>query len=147
MQPITRGSYTSTFEHSFDAKGRVTVPASWRRDNHEKTLHIFPSSQSGCVVVFPESWMSQRFEEMAGLKRGDPQRKQFEVLASIAQPAEFDEQGRIMIKEKLRQAAGMKKDVVLVGCGDHFEIWDQAVREKQAPIATTFEDAAGALGL
>lgn len=147
MQPITRGSYTSTFEHTFDAKGRVTVPSAWRRENHEKSLHIFPSSQPGCILVYPESWMGQRFEEMAGLKRGDLQRRQFEALASIAQPAEFDEQGRIMVKEKVRQGAGLKKDVVLVGCGDHFEIWDLAVREKQAPIATNFEDAAAALGL
>ncbi len=147
MQPIPRGSYTSTFEHTFDAKGRITVPAAWRRENHEKSLHIFPSSQKGCILVYPESWMSDRFTELAGLKRGDPQRKQFEALASIAQPAEFDEAGRIMVKEKLRQNAGLKKDVSLVGCGDHFEIWDEAVREKQPPIATTFEDAAGALGL
>lgn len=147
MQPITRGSYTSTFEHLFDAKGRVTVPSAWRRENHEKSLHIFPSSQPGCLQVYPESWMAQRLEEMAGLKRSDPQRKVFELFASIAQPAEFDEQGRIMVKEKMRQGAGLKKNVVLTGCGDHFEIWDGAAYAKQPPVATTFEDAAAALGL
>lgn len=86
MQTPTRGSYTSTFEHTFDAKGRVTVPAVWRRENHEKSLHVFPSSKPGCILVYPESWMAQRFEEMSGLKSGDPQRKQFEALAAIAQP-------------------------------------------------------------
>lgn len=52
-----------------------------------------------------------------------------------------------MVKEKLRQNASLKKEVVLVGCGDHFEIWDLAAREKQAPSATNFEDAAAALGI
>jgi MraZ protein len=147
MEPVIKGSYTSTFEHTFDAKGRVTVPSAWRQNNHEKSLHVFPSSQPGCVVVYPESWMGERFAQMSGLKRSDPQRKQFEVLAAIAQPADFDEAGRIVVKEKLRQGAGIKKNVVLVGCGDHFEIWDEAARAKQPPLATTFEDAAAALGL
>jgi MraZ protein len=147
MQTPIRGSYTSTFEHTFDAKGRITVPSTWRRENHEKNLHIFPSGAPGSLVVYPESWLSEKFAELAGLKLSDPQRKKLEALAALAQPAEFDEQGRIIVKEKLRQGAAIKKEAVLVGCGDHFEIWDAATRQKQSPVATNFEDAATALGL
>jgi division/cell wall cluster transcriptional repressor MraZ len=60
------------------------------------------------------------------LKAADPMRKGVEVLASKAQSATFDQQGRIMVKEKLRQGAGLKKEAVLVGRLDHFQIWDKA---------------------
>ncbi len=50
-----------------------------------------------------------------------------EDLAASAQSAAFDQQGRIMVKEKLRASgAGLKKDAMLVGRLDHFQIWDKA---------------------
>ncbi len=53
-------------------------------------------------------------------------RQGVELLASKAQSATFDQQGRIMVKEKLRSGASLKKDAVLVGRLDHFQIWDKA---------------------
>jgi MraZ protein len=52
-----------------------------------------------------------------------------------------------MVKEKLREGAGLKKDAMLVGRLDHFEIWDKAVWEKQRTASITVEDALSAIGL
>ncbi len=38
-----RASYTDTFEHAFDAKGRITVPAEWRAESFEARLFVLPS--------------------------------------------------------------------------------------------------------
>jgi MraZ protein len=141
-----RASYTDTFEHAFDVKGRITVPSEWREGSYESRLFIFPSSEK-CLRVFPESWLGRLQEKAATLKDSDPMRKQVESLASIAQFTTFDQQGRIMVKEKLRTGAGLRKEAVLVGRLDHFQIWDKTGWQSRPGTTTTVEEALGAMGL
>ncbi len=146
MSEQVRASYTDTFVHAFDAKGRITVPSEWREDSYEKRLFVFPS-QDHCLRVFPETYLSRLQEKTAGLKDADQQRRQVEALASIAQSARWDQQGRIMVKEKLRSGAGLKKEAMLVGRLEHFEIWDKAAWDEQPSESMTVEEALSAMGL
>jgi MraZ protein len=149
MQISSPASYSGTFAHSFDEKGRITVPADWREEGFENRLVAFPGRK--CIKVYPFSWIGEKQAEMKSLKAGDPQRQKFELLLSIAHPVKWDNekgQGRIMIKEELRKEAGVRKEALLAGCGDHFEIWDVKRREAELGGAKiTFEDAAEALGI
>jgi MraZ protein len=140
-----RASYTDSFSHSFDAKGRITVPAEWRDEPFEKSLFVLPSTEK-CLRVYPASWLGQLQDELGKLKAADPHRTGLENLATNAQSATFDTQGRIMVKEKLRERAGLKKDVRLVGRLDHFQMWDEAEWEKKDAASMTVEDALDAIG-
>jgi len=146
MSTEARASYTDTFSHAFDAKGRITVPSEWRVESFEQRLFILPSAEP-CVRVYPESWMSDLQEKMKNLKDGDPVRRQVQALASMAQSTTWDQQGRIMVKEKLRERAALKKEAVLVGLLTHFEIWDKAAWEKKQATEPTVEEALSAIGL
>jgi len=146
MANETRASYTDTFGHAFDAKGRITVPSEWRGESYEAHLFIAPSTEK-CVRVYPASWLGRLQEKISELKTVDPQRIKMEQLASIVQGTTWDQQGRIMVKEKLRAGAGLKKESVLVGRFDHFQIWDKAVWDAQQPTPTTVEEALSAMGL
>lgn len=146
MSTEARASYTDTFDHAFDAKGRITVPSEWRAESFEQRLFILPSSEP-CVRVYPESWLGDLQDKLKTLKDADPVRRQVQALASMAQSTTWDQQGRIMVKEKLRQRAGLKKEAVLVGLLTHFEIWDKAVWEKKQTAEPTVEEALGAIGL
>jgi MraZ protein len=141
----TRASYSDTFRHSFDAKGRITVPSEWRWESFESHLFVLPSTEK-CVRVYPASWLSELQEQIAQLKDGDPVRRGVQKLASVAQGTTWDQQGRIMVKEKLRQGAGLKKEAVLVGQLTHFEIWDKDAWEQREETAMTVEEALGAIG-
>ena len=143
---ILRASYTDTFGHAFDDKGRITVPAEWRSESYESNLFILPSAEP-CVRVYPETWLSGLQEKLKTLKDSDPVRQQALALASVAQGTTWDQQGRIMVKEKLRRKAGLKKEAMLVGQLDHFEIWDKAVWEKKQVAEPTVEEALSAIGL
>ncbi|MEI9998812.1 MAG: division/cell wall cluster transcriptional repressor MraZ [Verrucomicrobiota bacterium] len=140
-----RASYTDSFGHAFDAKGRITVPAEWRDEPFEKSLFVFPSKDR-CLRVYPASWLGRLQEDVAHLKSADPHRKGVEDLAMTAQSATFDTQGRIMVKEKLRESASLKKEAVLVGRLDHFQIWDKAEWARKAAATMTVEDALDAIG-
>ena len=146
MSTETRASYTDTFAHAFDAKGRITVPSEWRGPSFEESLFIVPSTDP-CVRVYPASWMARLQEQLLTLKDADPVRRQVQALAAMAQSAAWDQQGRIMVKEKLRARAGLKKEAVLVGLLTHFEIWDKAVWEKKQTAEPTVEEALSAIGL
>jgi len=146
MSNEMRASYTDTFGHAFDAKGRITVPAEWRQPGFEPSLFVLPSSES-CVRVYPGSWMSELQEKLKSLKDGDPVRRQVQALAAMAQSTTWDQQGRIMVKEKLRQRAGLKKEAVLVGLLTHFEIWDKTAWGRKQTAEPTVEEALSAIGL
>ena len=146
MSTDVRASYTGTFEHAFDAKGRITVPSEWRWESFESRLFVLPSSDQ-CLKVYPESWLGRLQEQVSKLKTSDPMRLGVEVLASKAQSATFDQQGRIMVKQNLRESSGLKKGAVLVGRLDHFQIWDNTVWQKKDAAKMTVEEALSAIGL
>ncbi len=44
----------------------------------------------------------------------------------LAEHLDVDRLGRVLIPEKLLGRGGVKKDVAIVGCQDHIEIWDRS---------------------
>ena len=146
MQPELRASYTDTFEHAFDEKGRLTIPSEWRGAPYEARLFIFPSREE-CIKVYPESWLSRLQVEVQSLKLQDPQRLRVETLAGLAQAATLDQQGRIIVKERFRKQACIKKEAILVGRLDHFAIYNPAALRALAQQAPTLEEAAESLGI
>ena len=141
-------AYTDRFEFSLDDKGRVYVPAEWRGEAFEKRFLLLPSEE-GCLRVYPASFLGRQLEKLSaeGVTSTDVRRKSLEKLASVMQAAEPDQQGRIMIREKFRQHAGLSRQAVMVGRLDHFEIWEQRRWQKVAPPTLTFEELAKEAGL
>ena len=141
-------AYTDKFEFSLDDKGRVSVPVEWRGEAFEKRFLLMPSEE-GCLRVYPASFLGRQLEKLSadGATSTDARRKSLEKLASVMQAAEPDQQGRIMIREKFRQHAGLSRQAVLVGRLDHFEIWEPRRWQKVAPPAFTFEQLAKEAGL
>lgn len=141
-------AYTDRFEFSLDDKGRVSVPVEWRGEAFEKRFLLLPSEE-GCLRVYPATFLGRQLEKLSaeGVTSTDARRKSLEKLASVMQAAEPDQQGRIMIREKFRQHAGLNRQAVLVGRLDHFEIWEPRRWQKVAPPALTFEQLAKEAGL
>jgi MraZ protein len=139
-------SYTHSFAHSFDEKGRVTVPSEWRETPFESRLYVFPTGEKH-LRVYTATWLAAKQGDLMARDFDDPKRRMFEDLMTQVQPVGFDTQGRIMVKEKLRKAEGLNRDVTLVGRGVYFQIWDRKVWESKEIEQPRFADAARALGL
>ncbi len=125
-----------THEHRVDAKGRVSIPASFRAvlrqsaDEGAVTLIVRPSHLKTCL----EGWPVVEFNRLrAQLDREDPMSPEYEALAeriyARAQKLESDREGRIIIPDRLAKFAGITEGVTFVGAGPTFRIWDSA----QAP--------------
>ncbi len=137
---------TGQFSHSIDAKGRLFIPASLRKELGQ-TFHV-TVGQDHCLSVYSdESWAAF----MAKLKElSYNEVKKLRALFAYAADCEPDSQGRILIPAKLREYAGLTKEVVVVGSFDRAEIWSAerwAAIEDEAFSTGALEQAMAEMGL
>ncbi|MFZ6750397.1 division/cell wall cluster transcriptional repressor MraZ [Undibacterium sp. Ren11W] len=111
---------------NLDAKGRMSIPARHRdalvlQCEGRITLTRHPH---GCILLFPRPvWESHR-EQIAAWPMNA--RAWQRIFLGNASDVDMDGAGRILIAPELRHAVGMDRDVMLLGMGTHFEIWDAA---------------------
>jgi MraZ protein len=116
-------SFTGEFHHTIDAKGRLIVPARVREElaQNELTLTVWPE---GCISLWTgEGWTTLQ-EQLLTQRRSDPNaRAAVRRIFSQAFKDSVDKQGRITVPQHLKDFAGITRDVVIAGVGDHAEIW------------------------
>ncbi len=116
---------------SLDAKGRLSVPTR-HRDVLSATaggLLTVTKHPHGCLMIFPRpEWEAFR-QRIAQLPMSAQWWKR--IFLGNAQDVEMDTQGRVLIAPELRAAAGITKEAMLLGMGNHFELWDAATYAAQ----------------
>ncbi len=116
--------FMGEYNHTIDAKGRLIIPAKFREQLGES--FVVTQGLDGCLFVYAnEEW--KLFEEkLKALPLTNTSARRFTryFLAGAVQ-CEVDRQGRILLPQKLRSAAGLEKDVTLAGVGSRIEIWDR----------------------
>src|SRR4051794_31397813 len=81
----------------------------------------------GCLMIFPRpEWETFR-ERIAQLPMAAQWWKR--IFLGNAMDVELDGTGRVLVSPELRAAAGIEKDVMLLGMGNNFELWDKATYE------------------
>lgn len=94
----------------------------------------------GCLLFYPRPVWESRREEIA--KWPMSARAWQRIFLGNACDVDMDSAGRILISPELRNAAGLTRDVRLIGMGSHFEIWDAAklADSESAAIANGMPD-------
>jgi len=111
---------------NLDAKGRLSIPAKHRdalavQCEGRLTLTRHPH---GCLLFFPRPvWESHRDQIAAWPMSARAWQR---VFLGNACDVEMDSAGRVLISPELRAAVGLEKEVMMLGMGSHFEIWDAA---------------------
>ena len=116
------------YQHSIDPKGRIFFPARLREDLGDSI--VMAQGLDGCIAVYPvDEWkiLDAKIREVSRAKSRELQR----CFSSMANEAEIDKQGRALIPQKLRDYAGLERDVVIAGVSTHIEIWDRARWEER----------------
>lgn len=125
---------------ALDAKGRLSVPS-----RHREVLQLICEGRltvtkhpDGCLMVFPRpTWEAFR-DKVAALPMSAAGWKR--VFLGNAMDVDIDSASRVLISPELRKSAGLANDVMLIGMGSHFELWDT-----QAHAAHEAEVMAGPL--
>ena len=108
------------FKHTLDAKGRLFIPSKLR-DELGSVFYVTISMEKCLYAYSLESWeaLSAKVDAMPSVQ----QRRMRPVFANAAK-CEADSQGRILLPQFLRDFADLKRDVAVIGCNKHAELWD-----------------------
>jgi len=128
---------------NLDAKGRMSVPAKHRdallvQGEGRVTLTKHPD---GCLMLFPRpEWEAFR-ARVAQLPMDAHWWRR--IFLGNATELDLDGAGRILVSPELRSAAGIQREVILLGMGSHLELWDAATyaTKEQAAMMQGVPDA------
>jgi transcriptional regulator MraZ len=119
--------FRGTFDHTLDAKNRLTMPARYRSALAEGVVLAMPVDQQPCVGV----WRPQQYEHFSrrALAGVPPLSRKLAELERFfygsSQDAELDAAGRVIVPAFLSEHARLAKEVVIVGAGDRLELWSK----------------------
>ena len=113
------------YEHTIDDKNRLTLPARFRQSFAAGVVVARGIDQ--CLDVYTrEGWEATMASRLGGLDPFTRENRQLRrALFSSGSEADVDKQGRVTIPAGLLTRASLARDVVVVGVGDHLEVWDR----------------------
>jgi len=132
---------TGEYQHSLDSKGRIFIPAKLRDELGE--IFYVTLSMDRCLSVYSaDKWkvFSEKVSAMPYVK----QRRMRPLFAHAAR-CELDSQGRALIPQNLRDYANLVKNVTVVGCNNHAELWDSDAWASVYAEETTPENIAAVM--
>ena len=113
------------YEHTLDAKGRLSMPAKLRKDMGE--TFIVTKGLDGCLFAFSQTEWLNFEQKLKSLPLSDRNARNFvRFFLAGATECEIDKQGRFLIPNNLRIAANLEKETIIIGVGTRLEIWDKS---------------------
>ncbi|MGE0767702.1 MAG: division/cell wall cluster transcriptional repressor MraZ [Hyphomicrobiaceae bacterium] len=135
--------FVSTFTNKIDAKGRLSIPASFRavleRDRYSGAsgpgLYCYPSLDAPALDAGGERLAQKIDGLLGGLPDYSDERDELAVaLYGEAQFIAIDADGRIVLPKELRSRIGLSEgvaEVTFVGLGDKFQLWSPQIFEER----------------
>lgn len=127
--------FLGTYKTYFTGKNRITLPKKFRKELGNQDIFYILMEGDGEIWGFNfEEWQKQaenRLRIPLNTEEGKKQRRKF---FSRAQDAELDSQGRFVISQEFADFAKLGEEILMIGAGDHFEIWNPRNWEKEVKI-------------
>ncbi|MBR2638570.1 MAG: division/cell wall cluster transcriptional repressor MraZ [Bacteroidaceae bacterium] len=127
--------FTGNIEAKTDNKGRVFLPACFRRilqseECDKVILRKDPHQQ--CLVLYPETTWNKLLDELrARLNRWDAHDQMlFRMFVSDAEELAIDSNGRILLQKRYRDIAAISQEVRFIGMDDTIEVWAKEILEQ-----------------
>jgi MraZ protein len=145
--------FRGTFEHSLDAKHRLTVPSKFRAAlsggvvlaaSHE----VSPGSPRSVSIWTPDGYEGFTALTLGGLNPSEPKARELKrFFFNWSFDTELDSANRLMIPAPLLTYATLGKEVIVTGSGECIEVWDRdAYYGYRDDVLTRIPDIAASLG-
>lgn len=140
-------AFRGHYEHSLDAKHRLSIPARFRTSFSSGL--VLAKDWDTCITVWTPEVHERTVERaLAGRNPFSPEfRKLRRYFEASSFDTELDSSGRVTLPPPLLAGAGVQKEVVVAGVGDHLEIWDrERWQEEQQALDASIEEVTQSLG-
>ncbi|MCD8483962.1 MAG: mraZ [Verrucomicrobia bacterium] len=112
------------FEHTLDARRRVTVPSAWRVEGDEGNFYLAWPHPEGCIALFPPEMQRELVEKARSIRQSDKAgQATLRMIFGKSHSLGCDKQGRILLPEPLLKHADIDRNAWMVGLGRNFQIW------------------------
>tara|TARA_Y100000022_G_scaffold183305_1_gene177450 strand:- start:296 stop:742 length:447 start_codon:yes stop_codon:yes gene_type:complete len=126
--------FLSTYENKLDKKGRVSVPATYRSylsNLGYNGVVCFPSFNHQCIEAWPQDRIEKISNAIDSLNPFEEKKDYFSTsILSESINLQFDSEGRIILTTKLLKHTKIRNNVLFVGQGKTFQIWEPTSFEK-----------------
>ena len=122
--------FLNQYQHSFDDKGRLTIPAKLRELPAEGAFVVQGLDRN--LMVLPPPVFQILYDRLMAMSLTDPTARLLRrIILGNALQVVPDGVGRILLQPNLKEFASLKENVVFVGQGDYFEIWSPELWKEQ----------------
>lgn len=148
------GSFRGEFSQKVDGKGRLSIPAAFRRHLEDgdpeyrarrealrgeddkvkggaRFVIVYGDARREFLECYTVEGMAALEARILAIPRGTPSRRALErVFITLSTVAEIDGDGRIVLPQKLREKLGLAEEAVFAGTADTFQIWQPEAYER-----------------
>ena len=138
--------FIGEYQHSLDEKGRIAIPAKFRRELERGA--VVTRGLDRCLTVYTAEEWEKLATRLANLPMSSANTRAFSrLMLAGAMDVSLDAQGRVVLPNYLKEYAGLDKKVVLAGLYNRLEVWDSAKWEEfKARTEVASADIAEKLG-
>ena len=139
--------------HKVDGKGRVSIPALFRRvievcdpNWHEKLspelVIVYGDPRKKYLECYTIEAIEEVDRKIDRMPRGSRERKALErIFNGHSVSTLVDETGRLVLSAKLREKASIASEAYFIAAGDTFQIWNPQIYEQDQQQAEVWLDA------
>ncbi len=124
--------FLSSFYGILDSKNRVAIPSAFRSaiSISKEKIFIYKSLKYACLEIHLSSKINaliKSFEEKDFFSKKNDHFKT--AILSDLEEITIDKEGRFILKEQLQKFSKLSKEIIFIGKGNHFEIWEKKLGE------------------
>jgi len=129
--------FAGAYTHSLDDKGRLALPSVLREElgRSERPDLVMALAYDVFLTLYPyEHWRRLMAEIKESIPDTARRNDALRAFSTQVRPLSLDKVGRVLIAPDQRAAAGLSREVRIIGVGSKIEIWDAAGHERKEPL-------------
>ena len=135
-------------QHKVDAKGRVSIPAlfrrvleagdpDWKEGLRPQQVIVYGDHRRKYLECYTVEAIDEVDAKIGKLTRGSIERRMLErLIHGQSHPTEVDGDGRLVLPQKLREKIGLEDEAFFIASGDTFQIWKPETYETEEAAKT-----------
>lgn len=114
---------------NLDSKGRIAIPAKYRDsivESAESHMIVTFDPYDNCLLIFTLKHWESTEADLQALSNSKPLHRRLKrIMLAHATEVDMDQNGRLLLPSVLRERSNLNKEVMLIGQGKTFQLWDE----------------------